>query len=462
MESLIAEINGARLPAALFVVLAYLACCTWFLWGRDRARARRADPHGAAGASTQTLLAYASQTGFAEELARRSARFLADAGTPTRAVALGELSPAMLQQAPRALFVVSTTGEGDAPDSAAPFVRKLLGRSMSLPALPFAVLALGDRDYRNYCAFGHQLHRWLAHQGATPLSAPIEVDNGDEHALQQWQQQLQRLARDPHRAVWETPQFDAWQLVERRLLNPGSAGGACFHLALSPPAGMPARWNAGDIAVIDPYNSTWDDVPAQPQREYSIASVPQDGTLHLLVRQMFDAQGTPGLGSDWLTRRTQPGDTIALRIRVNSSFHAPSDDRPLILIGNGTGIAGLRALLKARVLAGHRRNWLLFGERHADRDDFYREDLQRWHDEGYVDPLDRVFSRDSPERRYVQHRLLECAPVLRRWVEHDAAIYVCGSQEGMAPGVDAALTEILGPTALADLREAGRYRHDVY
>lgn len=342
----------------------------------------------------------------------------------------------------------------------------MAGLSASVPcratALPFAVLALGDRDYRNYCAFGHQLHRWLARLGAAPLSPPIEVDNGDEEALQRWQQQLRRLARDPHRAAWEAPRFDAWRLIERRQLNPGSAGGACFHLALSPPAGTPAHWDAGDIAVIDPHNSTWNDGPAQPHREYSIASLPQDGTLHLLVRQMFDAQGTPGLGSDWLTRRTQPGDAIALRIRVNSSFHAPPDDRPLVLIGNGTGIAGLRALLKARVLTGHRRNWLLFGERHAGRHDFYREDLQRCRDEGYIDPLDLVFSRDPPERRYVQHRLLECASLLRRWVAQGAAIYVCGSQDGMAPGVDAALTRILGAAALADLREGGRYRHDVY
>nr|WP_237392713.1 hypothetical protein [Steroidobacter denitrificans] len=225
---------------------------------------------------------------------------------------------------------------------------------------------------------------------------------------------------------------------------------------------MPIHWDAGDIAVIDPHNSTWHAAPAQPQREYSIASLPQDGALHLLVRQVFDAQGTPGLGSDWLIRRTRPGDAIALRIRVNSSFHVPADDRPLILIGNGTGIAGLRALLKARVLAGHRRNWLLFGERRAERDDFYREDLQRWHEEGCIEPLDRVFSRDSPERRHVQHRLLERASLLRRWVVQGAAIYVCGSREGMAPGVDAALIEILGAAALADLREAGRYRHDVY
>jgi len=246
------------------------------------------------------------------------------------------------------------------------------------------------------------------------------------------------------------------------LPRPGGDAWLTLHLSLTPPAGQPAHWDAGDIAVIDPHNSTWNDAPPLPHREYSIASLPQDGSLHLLVRRIFDAQGMPGLGSDWLTRRAQPGDTIALRIRVNSNFHAPAEDRPLILIGNGTGIAGLRALLKARVLAGHLRNWLLFGERHAIRDNFYGEDLQRWRDQGYIDPLDLVFSREPPERRYVQHRLLECATLLRRWVAQGAAIYVCGSQDGMAPGVDAALTRILGAAALADLREGGRYRHDVY
>jgi sulfite reductase (NADPH) flavoprotein alpha-component len=62
----------------------------------------------------------------------------------------------------------------------------------------------------------------------------------------------------------------------------------------------------------------------------------------------------------------------------------------------------------------------------------------------------------------VQHRVIEHAQRLREWVAEGAAIYVCGSLEGMASGVDAALAEVLGSDELARLADAGRYRRDVY
>jgi sulfite reductase (NADPH) flavoprotein alpha-component len=52
--------------------------------------------------------------------------------------------------------------------------------------------------------------------------------------------------------------------------------------------------------------------------------------------------------------------------------------------------------------------------------------------------------------------------VLRRWVGDGAAIYVCGSLQGMAGGVHNALIELLGADVVARLMEDGRYRRDVY
>jgi sulfite reductase (NADPH) flavoprotein alpha-component len=62
----------------------------------------------------------------------------------------------------------------------------------------------------------------------------------------------------------------------------------------------------------------------------------------------------------------------------------------------------------------------------------------------------------------VQQRLREAGDELRRWVDEGAAIYVCGSLDGLAPGVDAALCDVLGAGQVAQLREQGRYRRDVY
>jgi sulfite reductase (NADPH) flavoprotein alpha-component len=134
----------------------------------------------------------------------------------------------------------------------------------------------------------------------------------------------------------------------------------------------------------------------------------------------------------------------------------------MLLIGNGSGLAGLRGLLRARVALGVRDNWLLFGERNAAHDFLLRGELEGWQASGWLERLDLAFSRDGTERRYVQDVLREQASLVKDWVERGAAIYVCGSLLGMAGGVHEALAEILGEEALDQLGVEGRYRRDVY
>ncbi|MBA4001492.1 flavodoxin domain-containing protein, partial [Brevundimonas sp.] len=122
---------------------------------------RRARKTGdaAPAAPDATLVVFASQTGFAEELARMTAAALNAGGVPTALSSLGELTIERLAAAPRALFLVSTTGEGDAPDSAVAFLRRM--NRLDLSGLSFGVLALGDRSYSHFCAFGRALDDWL-------------------------------------------------------------------------------------------------------------------------------------------------------------------------------------------------------------------------------------------------------------------------------------------------------------
>ncbi len=203
-------------------------------------------------------------------------------------------------------------------------------------------------------------------------------------------------------------------------------------------------------------------------RSYSIASLPSDGELQLLVRQERHAgvenQGY-GLGSGWLTRFAPLGGTIRLRLQANPAFAPALVDVPCIYIGNGSGLAGLRAHLRARQRAGLARNWLLFGERQQAFDSVCGAELQGWLDNGHLARLDRVFSRDGvqgSQREYVQDRLRASAGQLRAWLEQGAIVYVCGSLHGMAAGIDAVLQEILGQDGVDALLAAGRYRRDVY
>lgn len=476
---------------ALVVLLAYLAFCA-LIWRRHAARHR---PLGKGGDGA-ILVACASQTGFARQLAERTVEGLLAAGRPAFLAGLDRVDATLLSATQQALFIVSTTGEGDAPDHAAGFVRKVMGGGTDLSGLRFGLLALGDRSYAHFCAFGLALEGWLRHQGAEPLFDAVLVDNGDEGALRHWQYHLGQMAGHVHLPDWKAPDYGRWVLADRRLLNPGSPGGPVYHLRLRPPAGDKPVWQAGDIAEIGPCNapaavqaaldrlggdraetrsgvtrplSRWlaecalpNGVEPLPHREYSIASLPGDGTLDLVVRQMAGADGSLGLGSGWLTRHAQVGEEVRLRLRRNPGFHPPPDERPLILIGNGTGIAGLRAHLKAREAAGHGRNWLLFGERTRLHDSLFADELSAWTASGHLSRLDLAFSRDQDMPVYVQHLLAASMDRVAEWVADGAAVYVCGSLEGMAAGVHRTLIEILGAEMLEDMAADGRYRRDVY
>ena len=151
-----------------------------------------------------------------------------------------------------------------------------------------------------------------------------------------------------------------------------------------------------------------------------------------------------------------------MRLRTNRSFHSPPPTVPLILIGNGTGLGGLRAHWRARAGTAHGETWLLFGERTSAHDAFLDDELQAALASGLITRLDRAFSRDPGDGRYVQHLLALNAGELVRWVDRGAVILVCGSLEGMSTGVHAALESILGAGRLLELTETGRYRRDVY
>lgn len=449
--------DTTRLALLAALSLSYAGVCL-APWLRARTKRRAAAAARAALANNPAwLVAYASQTGNAEELAAQTAQSLQLAGIPVRLCALAELTASDLQQAERALFLVSTYGEGDAPDNAAAFMGRLMTGELALPQLHYGVLALGDRSYGQFCGFGRALDAWLATQGASRLFERIEVDRSASAAIEQWFQHLSHLAGTSDAPDWSAPAFGDWRLTQRQLLNPGSAGGAIYHVELAPVAGTLPDWQSGDLVqVAAPAD------PSQP-REYSIASIPRDGSVHLLVRQHAHPDGSLGLASGWLTAQAAVGDVVQLRLRQHRRFRLEENaQRPLILIGNGSGIAGLRGHLKSRVLAGQRRNWLIFGERNAAHDFHYREEIEGWHASGDLPRLDLAFSRDQAERTYVQDRLRGNADEIILWLQQGAAIYICGSLAGMAGGVDQALQEMLGRPALDALAAEGRYRRDVY
>ncbi len=444
------------LVAGLGVSYGLVCLMPWLRQRRKRQAALRAKAEAAASLSPGWIVAYASQTGNAEALAAQTLATLRLAGIAAQLSELSELDADDLRRAERVLFLVSTYGEGDAPDAAAAFAARLMTTGLPLAHLHYAVLALGDSAYAQFCAFGRALDAWLGRQGAQSLFPRIEVDRSADAAIARWRQQLSHLAGTSDAPDWSAPSFEDWRLGARVALNPGSAGAPVYHLELTPADGALPSWQSGDLVQIAAPGD-----PSRP-REYSIASIPADGKVHLLVRLHSHDDGGHGVASGWLTRQVEPGQTVRLRLRPHGRFRLDGNAlRPLILIGNGSGIAGLRGHLRARALAGQGRNWLLFGERNAAHDFHYRDELEAWRRDGLLE-LDLAWSRDGGVARYVQDLLPARADRLRAWVADGAAIYVCGSLQGMAAGVHQALEAILGSVQLDKLVADKRYQRDVY
>ena len=457
-------IDGARLVAAAATVTLYAALCLAVALNERRkaaGEAARAQALAGDARARPLLIAFASQAGAAEQLAWQTAQALHGAALPLRVAALGTLTPRDLAAASSVLFIASTCGEGDAPDGAAPFVRRFMddASAASLAGVHYGLLALGDREFANFCAFGRRLGDWLQQQGARALFERIEVDGMAPQHLARWRHELGRLASVGDTLAWSEPARETWRLARRTHLNPGSSGAPVFHLELEPPAGATPAWEPGDLLQIRVPQA-----PDQP-REYSIASIPKEGRAHLLVRQERRTDGHLGLASGWLTHDAEVGGDIVLNLLPHRNFRLGDNaERPLILIGNGTGIAGLRAHLSARASrAGTApRNWLVFGERQSVHDFHFRADVEAWQADGTIAQLDLAFSRDQTAKHYVQDRLRAQPALVRQWLDDGAAVYVCGSLQGMATGVEEALVEIVGSARVEALIDEGRYRRDVY
>lgn len=465
--NLIAYLPGDtwRLWAALGTVLAYALLC-YVLFHRARNAGQITTLQQ--GAGKPVLVIYASQTGQAEAIARHTASALASTGSPVR---LSRIDQPWLEEAAsasRLLFIVSTAGDGASPDHALGFVSRQLGnRQTSLQGVRFGLLALGDRNYPDFCAFGRHLDQWLQACGAQPEFPRIEVDKLNTQALAAWNGQLQGFGAQIQSGTpaEKEPEYAEWRLISRHCLNTGGPGSAMCKVVLQPASGALPQWQAGDLAeVLIPGGD------GKP-RTYSISNLPDDGSIELIIRSVVHEDGTSGQTSGWLNQHAQPGDTLTVRIRANPGFNLEVDlTRPLILIGAGTGIAGLRGHLQARAKAfaasaqpvPERNTWLLFGERSGRHDRPCHAEIEKWQHTRLLTRLDLSFSRDDPRAPYVQHHLQEHAKELQQWVEDGATILVCGCAKTMARSVDQTLRSILGDDQVDGLLSSGRMRRDIF
>lgn len=216
-----------------------------------------------------------------------------------------------------------------------------------------------------------------------------------------------------------------------------------------------------------------------PPRLYSIASSlkahPEEVHLTVgVVRYQAHGKQRKGVASTYLADRLAIGDKAPVYIHHNNNFRLPENaDTPIIMVGPGTGIAPFRAFIEERAaLNAPGKNWLFFGDQHYTYDFLYQLEWQDYLKDGILTKLDVAFSRDAPEKYYVQDAMRKNARELWQWLEKGAHFYVCGDATRMAKDVHQTLIDIAAEQGkmnesdakkyITQLGKEKRYQKDVY
>src|SRR6266516_4577190 len=185
-------------------------------------------------------------------------------------------------------------------------------------------------------------------------------------------------------------------------------------------------------------------------RLYSVASSLRayPDQVHFIVDVVrYESNGRirKGVCSSFLAERA---DDVPVPVfpSVAIHFHLADDpETPVIMIGPGTGVAPFRAYLQERKATGAKgKNWLFFGSQHRHCNYFYEDEFEEQRREGFLTRLDLAWSRDQADKSYVQHKMLENAAEIWKWLEAEGGhFFVCGDARRMAKDVDAALRQII-------------------
>jgi len=212
-------------------------------------------------------------------------------------------------------------------------------------------------------------------------------------------------------------------------------------------------------------------------RLYSIASSPEahSGEVHITVaKTIFKVNDEIkfGLASNFLSD-LNVNNELKFYVHPNNQFRLPEEDKNIIMIGPGTGIAPFRSFIAERDATGATgKSWLFFGEQHFNTDFLYQTEIQNWFETGSLTKVNLAFSRDQSEKIYVQHRMLEHGAEFFEWLQAESYVYVCGTKDPMSIDVENTLLQIIETFGerskkdaikyLDDMKEDGRYVKDVY
>ncbi|MEE1611932.1 diflavin oxidoreductase [Microvirga sp. CF3016] len=559
------------LSAASPVQRAWLA---GFLAGIDAGQAPLPRVDAPTRAAEPLTILFASESGNAERLAQDVAKLARKGGFKPKVVDFADLDIADLPKHERLIVIAATWGEGEPPARAARAYADLMGESAPrLERTTFAVLALGDTAYAEFCGVGKAIDARLAELGAVRTVDRIDCDLDFEAPAAAWikstldafapiqesSDNVVSIDFGSHASTEINRDPVAAEIIEHVNLNSSRSDKETVHLVLGFDGAVPA-YEPGDSLELFPENApilvdavlaatglhaddtlrrvltrerdittlsvktleifaaetehaevrrlldegqarSWiegrqlidlvEAFPAAltgqqltaltrplPPRAYSIASSRKEvgNEAHLLIAAVrYDAHGRRrgGVASTFVADRLKTGAATRVRLKPNKHFRLPDPSTDIIMIGPGTGIAPFRAFVQERrAIGADGRSWLFFGDRRYTHDFLYQLEWQDALKDGSLTRLDLAFSRDTPQKVYVQHRIWEQRHALVDWLDNGAQLYVCGDAKAMAKDVRAALVATYADVkalsaeaaelAVVELERGRRYHQDVY
>lgn len=529
---------------------------------------------------------YGTESGNTEALADRAVKDAKKRGFKAVMKNMADISPADLAKEENLLVIVSTWGDGEAPETAIGFHKEFMTADLKLDGLRFAVCGLGDTSYEKFCEIGKQFDARLEQMGGKRVAPRADCDVDYEDTFTSWfTSAMTALAPTApvvvaHVAdVAVSAEFGkknpfSSEVNENILLNGEGSAKETVHVELSL-EGSGMVYEPGDSLAVQPTNcpqmvkdvlnaakltgteeiivkgagkklladalredfditalskavlkklaeATGSAVLGEllagdandklrayiegreiidalidfapnglsaealtgifrklPIRLYSIASslLAHPEEVHLTVaavRYETHGRSRKGVCSTYLSDVAKSGANVAVFVQPNKNFRLPADGgTPIIMVGPGTGVAPFRAFVEHRAALGSTgKNWLFFGDQRYSYDFLYQLEWQDFLKNGQLTKLDLAFSRDQPEKVYVQDKMLEKGAELYAWIEEGAHFYVCGDANRMAADVHEALVNIVEnfgsksreeAEAYVDaLKKSKRYQRDVY
>ncbi|RDV04343.1 diflavin oxidoreductase [Undibacter mobilis] len=523
-------------------------------------------------AAEPLTIVFATESGNSERLANDIARTARKGGLKPSVIDLADLDMTSLKSVRRLVFVAATWGEGEPPSRVAAKYNELMTADFGrLDGVEYAVLALGDTSYAEFCAIGRKIDERLAALGGKRVVDRADCDLDFEKPAAAWTDKVVKALAPPEaargkiipvefgKAAAVKPDIVEAEIVELTNLNSSRSDKETVHLALrftdavlpyepgdsldlyveNDPAEVDALLKAAglsdDKALRDELISQRDIhtlslksletyatatnhqyvkglieqgeardwIPGRQlidlvsnfpialkaehlravtrtlaPRAYSVASSRRENEeeAHLLisaVRYETHGHSRKGVASTYVAERRKRGDKVRVKLRSNKHFRLPADGRDIIMVGPGTGIAPFRAFVQERRAAGAKgRSWLFFGDRHFTHDFLYQLEWQEALKDGGLTRMDVAFSRDQPEKVYVQDRIWERRRDIVEWLDGGANFYVCGDAKAMAKDVRASLVRAYqdvkslsaeaAEAAVAEVERDKRYLTDTY